>query len=54
MITITGTITNPVIIIAVITITIITIAIITTSPGPNAHAYAHNPWKASCRFHWKI
>jgi len=46
MITITDTI--------IITIAIITIAIITISPRPNEHTYAHNEWKASSRFRWKI
>jgi hypothetical protein len=54
MITITDTITIAVITFAIITITIITIAIITISPGPNAHRYAHNPWKAGSRLRWKI
>jgi hypothetical protein len=37
-----------------ITIAIITIAIITISPGPNAHTYAQNPWKADSIFRLKI
>jgi hypothetical protein len=54
MITITDTITIAVITIAIIAIAIITTAIITIRPGPYAHTYAHNPWEASSRFHWKI
>jgi len=54
MITITDTIIIAIITIAIITIAIITIAIITISPGPNAHTYANNRWKAGSRSRWKI